>query len=54
MKTSQADLRKKLADKTRKIVGQQPPLTLPQFLAQGQERSRQQRKPGKEVLVEAK
>lgn len=43
MKTSKADLRKKLADETRKIVDQQQPLTLQQFLAQGQQRSRQQR-----------
>jgi len=54
MKSNQADLRKRLAAKTRKIVVQQKLLTLAQFLAQGQERSRQQRKPDKEALVEVK
>ncbi|MCX6877161.1 MAG: hypothetical protein NTW21_25630 [Verrucomicrobia bacterium] len=54
MKTSQADVRKQLAEKTRKIVDQQKPLTLPQFLAQGQQRSRQQRKPMDKEMVQSK
>lgn len=45
MNKSQADSRKKVAEKTHKIVERQGPLSLEAFLAQGQKRSRQQRKP---------
>jgi hypothetical protein len=45
MKKSQADLRKRVAEKTHRIVDRQQPLSLEAFLAQGQKRSRQQRKP---------
>jgi len=54
MKTSRADVRKQLAEKTCKIVDQQKSLTLPQFLAQGQQRSRQQRKQLDNEMVKAK
>ena len=54
MKTSQADVRKQLAEKTLKIVDQQKSLTLPQFLSQGKKRSRQRRKSLDNEMVEAK
>ena len=40
----QDDLREKVARKTRRIVDRQSSLELAEFLAQGQRRSRQQRK----------
>jgi hypothetical protein len=54
MKISQANVRKQIADKTRKIVDQQKSLTLAEFLAQGQKRSRQKRKPLANEMVEVK
>lgn len=44
MNQSQIELRKKVAQKTRRVVERQGPLELAEFLAQGRKRSRQRRK----------
>jgi len=44
MNQSQIECRKKVAQKTRRVVERQGALELAEFLAQGQKRSRQRRK----------
>ena len=48
MTPRQKQLREVMAEKTRRIVDRQAALTLPEFLDQGQARSRQQRKNSEE------